>query len=94
MSAEGTDGPGVLRPLPWREPDGRTAYVITDPGRPGPVPRRADVTDAVHLEMASVLLGHVGRLADEAGPEELRHMVTELTRSLTDTLRIASRARP
>jgi hypothetical protein len=82
-----------LRLLPWNSPEGKPVFVLGDPAHPGPVSRHADVVEATHLEMAAVLLGHAHELADEAGPAELRHLVTELTQALTDTLRIASRAR-
>ncbi|MFD5495535.1 hypothetical protein ACFWH4_22200 [Streptomyces sp. NPDC127091] len=49
--------------------------------------------EATQLEMAAVLLGHARHLVDEAGPAELRYLVAELTRALTDTLRIALRVR-
>ncbi|MDQ0776563.1 hypothetical protein QF026_005029 [Streptomyces aurantiacus] len=90
---EGIDGVEALRPLPWPGVDGRTAYVVADPDRPGPLSRRADVVEATQLDMAAVLLGHARELAGEAGPMELRHLVVELTQALTDTLRIASGVR-
>ncbi|MGW5973066.1 hypothetical protein [Streptomyces sp. NPDC055186] len=49
--------------------------------------------EAAQLEMAAVLLGHARHLVGEAGPAELRYLVVELTRALTDTLRIALRVR-
>ncbi|MEU0069734.1 hypothetical protein ABZ027_09370 [Streptomyces sp. NPDC006332] len=91
MSADGFE---AARPLPWSGLDGRRAYVIADPERPGPVSRRADALESVQLEMAGVLLGHAWQLADEAGPEELRYLVVELTRTLAETLRIALRVKP
>ncbi|MEU2600913.1 hypothetical protein ABZ678_30485 [Streptomyces hirsutus] len=81
------------RPLPWPGSDGKRAYVIADPARPGPVSRRADGVEAAQLEMAAILLGHARQLVNEAGPEELRYLVAELTRTLTDTLRIALRVK-
>ncbi|MFI7005896.1 hypothetical protein [Streptomyces sp. NPDC050145] len=87
--AEGGEEP---RLLPWSDgADGRAAYVIGDPDEPGPVSRRADAVEAVQIEMAGVLVGHARELAHEAGSAELRHLVLELTQSLTDLLRIASR---
>ncbi|MGX4690512.1 hypothetical protein [Streptomyces sp. JNUCC 63] len=77
------------RPLPWCGADGKPAYVIADPARPGPVSRRADAVEDAQPEMAGILLGHARQLVGEAGPEELRHLVVELTRSLADVLRIA-----
>lgn len=91
MTGDGFQEP---RPLPWPAVDGRTAYVIADPDRPGPVSRRADAVERIQLERAQTLLGHARELVDEAGREELRHLVRELTRSLTDTLRIALRVQP
>ncbi|MEV8595025.1 hypothetical protein [Streptomyces sp. NPDC052012] len=88
-----SDGSHEPRPLPWPAVDGRAAYVIADPDRPGPVSRRADAAERVQLDMAQTLLGHARELVGEAGPEELRHLVTELARSLSDTLRIAWRVR-
>ncbi|NEY33196.1 hypothetical protein GTU99_13500 [Streptomyces sp. PRKS01-65] len=79
--------------LPWCGTDGKPAYVIADPARPGPVSRRADAMEVAQLEMAAVLLEHARELAGEMGSEELRYLVTELTRTLTDVLRIASRVR-
>lgn len=96
MNAGGSDdadGARQLRLLPWYGLHGGPAYVIADPERPGPVSRYADVVEATHLEMAAVLLGHARELAAEAGPDELRHLVAELTQALTDTLRIASGVR-
>ncbi|GAA1433520.1 hypothetical protein GCM10009601_56210 [Streptomyces thermospinosisporus] len=81
------------RRLPWSRADGKTAYVIADPERPGRVSRLADAAEDVQLEMAGVLLGHARQLADEAGPQELRYLVAELTRSLSDILRIAQRVK-
>jgi hypothetical protein len=81
------------RLLPWSGADGRSAYVIADPERPGPVSRLADAAEDVRLEMAGVLLGHARQLVDEAGPRELRYLVRELTGSLGDVLRIAQRMR-
>ncbi|MEV5847979.1 hypothetical protein AB0M32_39055 [Streptomyces sp. NPDC051985] len=88
------DGLEAARPLPWAAVDGRRAFVIADPARPGPVSRRAAVLESAQLEMAGLLLGHARQLVDEAGPEELRYLVVELTRALADTLRIAWRAEP
>lgn len=81
------------RRLPWCGVDGKPAHVVADPDRPGPVSRRADAMEATQLEMADILLGHARQLVDEAGPEELRYLVVELTRSLTDVLRIALRVK-
>lgn len=81
------------RTLPWRESDGRRAYVIADPDRPGLVSGLADATERVQLEMAEGLLAHAQALVDEAGARELRHLVTELSRALTETLLIARRVR-
>ncbi|GAA0905624.1 hypothetical protein GCM10009549_09960 [Streptomyces thermoalcalitolerans] len=81
------------RPLPWCGADGRPAHVVADPARPGPVSRRADLVEDIQLEMADILLGHARQLVGEAGPEELRYLVVELTRSLTDVLRIALRVK-
>ncbi|WP_327655650.1 hypothetical protein [Streptomyces sp. NBC_00483] len=71
----------------------KTVYVIGEPDRPGPAARQVDAVDAAQLEMAEVLLGHARELLDEAGPTELRHLVTELTCALADTLRVAVRGR-
>ncbi|MFF3361104.1 hypothetical protein [Streptomyces misionensis] len=81
------------RRLPWCDSDGRSAYVVTDPKQPGPVARLADAVEDMQMEMAAVLLGHARELADEAGPQELRYLVAEMTRSLADVLRIASRVK-
>ncbi|MFD4610667.1 hypothetical protein ACFWOT_21795 [Streptomyces sp. NPDC058440] len=81
------------RPLPWCGADGKPAYAIVDPDRPGPVSRRADVMEDAQLEMAGILLGHARQLVGEAGTEELRYLVVELTRSLADVLRIALRVK-
>ncbi|MFD7706423.1 hypothetical protein ACFV6E_29475 [Streptomyces sp. NPDC059785] len=94
MNADETDGARQLRLLPWFGLEGRPAYVIADPENPGPVSRHADFVETTQLEMAAVLLGHARELADEAGPAELRHLVLELTRALTDVLRIATGVRP
>ncbi|MFJ3228047.1 hypothetical protein ACIPJS_32510 [Streptomyces sp. NPDC086783] len=93
MSTTGDDEAEALRLLPWTSASGGPACVVADPDRPGPVSRLADVIEATHLEMAAVLLGHARELTDDAGPAELRHLIAELTRALTDTLRIASGAR-
>ncbi|WP_413757667.1 hypothetical protein [Streptomyces sp. MMBL 11-3] len=93
MSAGSRDGAEALRLLPWTGASGGPAYVVADPERPGPVSRLADVIEETHLEMAAVLLCHARELTAEASPVELRHLVTELTQALTDTLRIAAGAR-
>ncbi|GAA3789631.1 hypothetical protein ACFS5L_39955 [Streptomyces phyllanthi] len=90
MSADGFE---AARLLPWRGGDGKPAHVIADSDLPGPLSRRADVVESAQLEMAGVLLGHARQLVDESGPEELRYLVVELTRILTDVLRIAVRVR-
>jgi hypothetical protein len=81
------------RPLPWCGVEGKPACVIADPARPGPVSRRADAMEDAQLEMAGTLLGHARQLVSEAGPEELRYLVVEMTRTLTDVLRIALRVK-
>ncbi|QNS04782.1 hypothetical protein IAG42_14930 [Streptomyces xanthii] len=83
-----------LRRVPWSGEDGRAVFVVADPDAPGSVSRRADTVESVQLEMAGVLLAHARQLVDEAGPAGLRHLATELTRALADTLRIASRVKP
>ncbi|MCZ9347291.1 hypothetical protein NGM37_57290 [Streptomyces sp. TRM76130] len=67
--------------------------MIADPARPGPVSRPADATERVQLETAESLPAHAHALVDEAGARELRHLVTELSRALTETSRIARRVR-
>ncbi|MFD4262887.1 hypothetical protein ACFWR9_36070 [Streptomyces sp. NPDC058534] len=81
------------RRLPWPDADGKPAYVVADPKRPGPVSRRANAIEGTQMEMAGVLLTHARQLVDEAGLEELRYLVAEMTRVLADILRIASRVK-
>ena len=80
-----------LRLLPWSGPDGKPCYLSTDDGG-GYMSRLADNIEAVQLGMAAQLVEQVSAaLGDrDAGPEDLRRMLTELTRALRDVLRIAT----
>ncbi|GHA10202.1 hypothetical protein ACFOOM_31785 [Streptomyces echinoruber] len=88
-----TDGFEKPRLLPWVGPDGKPAYVIAEPERPGPVSRLADAVEAAQMDMAETLLGHARQLVGELGPGELRYLAAQLTHALTDILRIARRVR-
>ncbi|MDT0609784.1 hypothetical protein [Streptomyces lancefieldiae] len=80
-----------LRLLPWSGPDGKPCYLSTD-DRSGYVSRLADNIEAVQLGMAADLVEQVSAaLGDQdADPEDLRGMLTELTRALRDVLRVAT----
>ncbi|MBZ6110598.1 MULTISPECIES: hypothetical protein [Streptomyces] len=80
-----------LRLLPWSGPDGKPCYLSTD-DRSGYVSRLADNIEAVQLGMAADLVEQVSAaLGDQdTDPEDLRGMLTELTRALRDVLRVAT----
>lgn len=80
-----------LRLLPWSGPDGKPCYLSTD-GSGGYMSRLADNIEAVQLGTATDLLERAsGVLGDQdADPDELRLMLTELTGALRDVLRVAT----
>ncbi|WP_253915340.1 hypothetical protein [Streptomyces mayonensis] len=87
-----------LRLLPWSGPDGKPCYLSTDDSG-GHMSRLADNMEAVQLGMATELVEQVAVvLGDrEAGPEDLRLMLSKVTGALRDVLRVAtsrSRSRP
>ncbi|MGW2298472.1 hypothetical protein [Streptomyces violaceorubidus] len=80
-----------LRLLPWSGPDGKPCYLSTDDSG-GYMSRLADNMEAEQLGRAAELVEQVStRLAcRDAGPEDLRRMLTELTAALQDVLRVAT----
>lgn len=79
-----------LRLLPWSGPDGKPCFLSTDDSN-GYLSRLADNTEAIQLGLAAGLLDHATEELsnEEAAPEELRSLATELTEALRDTLRVA-----
>ncbi|WP_328561453.1 hypothetical protein [Streptomyces coelicoflavus] len=80
-----------LRLLPWSGPDGKPCYLSTDDGG-GYMSRLADNIEAVQLGMAAELVEDISAVLGnrDAGPEDLRRMLTELTGALRDVLRVAT----
>ncbi|WP_224327742.1 hypothetical protein [Streptomyces olivaceus] len=80
-----------LRLLPWSGPDGKPCYLSTDESG-GYMSRLADNIEAVQLGMAADLVEQVSAAlgGQDADPEDLRRMLTELTRALRDVLRVAT----
>ena len=80
-----------LRLLPWSGPDGKPCYLSTD-DNDGYMSRLADNIEAVQLGMATDLLERAaGVLGDQdAGRDDLRLMLTEVTRALRDVVRVAA----
>ncbi|GGL33857.1 hypothetical protein GCM10010095_19030 [Streptomyces anthocyanicus] len=80
-----------LRLLPWSGLDGKPCYLSTN-NSGGYMSRLADNIEAVQLGMASDLLEQVSAALDDrdAGVEDLRRMLTELTGALRDVLRVAT----
>ncbi|MFE7244671.1 hypothetical protein [Streptomyces sp. NPDC057580] len=79
-----------LRLLPWSGPDGKPCFLSTDDTN-GYLSRLADNIEAIQLGLAAKLLDHASEELsnEEADPEELRSLATELTEALRDTLRVA-----
>ncbi|MET8768301.1 hypothetical protein [Streptomyces sp. NPDC004658] len=82
--------PNELRLLPWSGPEGKACYLDTD-DKAGYMSRLADNIEAVQLGTAAELLEHASATLDDqdAGPEDLQRLATELTRALRDVLRVA-----
>ncbi|MFF9907121.1 hypothetical protein ACF1HU_27405 [Streptomyces olivaceus] len=80
-----------LRLLPWSGPDGKPCYLSTDDSG-GYMSRLADNIEAVQLGMATDLLERAAEvLGDQhAGRDDLRLMLTEVTRALRDVVRVAT----
>ncbi|MFF8457167.1 hypothetical protein ACF06T_21815 [Streptomyces albidoflavus] len=80
-----------LRLLPWAGPDGKPCYLSTD-DNDGYMSRLADNIEAVQLGMATDLLERAaGVLGDQdADPDDVRLMLTEVTRALRDVVRVAA----
>ncbi|MFE1406962.1 hypothetical protein ACFW5D_25585 [Streptomyces sp. NPDC058770] len=80
-----------LRLLPWPGPEDKPCYLSTD-DRDGHVSRLADNIEAVQLGMAAELLEQASEtLGDEdAGLEDMRLLVKELSGALRDVLRVAT----
>lgn len=80
-----------LRLLPWSGPDGKPCYLSTD-DNDGYMSRLADNIEALQLGMATDLLERAaGVLGDQdAGRDDLRLMLTEVTRALRDVVRVAA----
>ncbi|MER8068309.1 hypothetical protein ABTZ59_08435 [Streptomyces sp. NPDC094034] len=83
--------PNELRLLPWSGPDGQPYYLSTD-DRDGYISRLADNIEAVQLGTAAELLKEASETLDDqdAGPEELRRLVHELTGAVRDVHGIAT----
>lgn len=79
----------TARLLPWRTPEGKPAYLISD--GTGRVSRLADTVEAVQLDMAGDLLDHVADLLDDhrTTPAQLRFVLARMSEALTDVRRIA-----
>ncbi|MEU9114641.1 hypothetical protein AB0D04_23330 [Streptomyces sp. NPDC048483] len=85
------DGDGApLRLLPWPGQRGKRLYLSTD-GPDSRLARAADATEIIQLAMAAELLDHSTAMLTQYRPttDELRHLSSCLTSSLTDVLRIA-----
>ncbi|MFH9808811.1 hypothetical protein ACH4NO_10810 [Streptomyces olivaceus] len=80
-----------LRLLPWSGTDGKPCYLSTDDSG-GYMSRLADNIEAVQLGMAAELVEQVSAVLGDrdAGSEDVRRMLTELTRALRDVLRVAN----
>ncbi|SFX13314.1 hypothetical protein [Streptomyces atratus] len=80
-----------LRLLPWSGPEGKPCFLSTDDSS-GHLSRLADNTEAVQLGMATKLLEQASEILgeEEAEPEELRLLATDLTGALRDVLRVAT----
>ncbi|RSN38804.1 hypothetical protein DMH12_37290 [Streptomyces sp. WAC 04229] len=80
-----------LRLLRWSGPDGKPCHLSTDDSG-GYMSRLADNIEAVQLVMATDLLERaVGVLGDQdAGRDDLRLMLTEVTRTLRDVVPAAT----
>ncbi|MEU6892177.1 hypothetical protein ABZ934_10320 [Streptomyces sp. NPDC046557] len=80
-----------LRLLPWSGPDGKPCFLSAGTND-GYLSRLADISETAQLDLATELLGHaLDLLADEeAEPDELRTLATDLTRALRDVVRVAT----
>ncbi|MEU3895938.1 hypothetical protein [Streptomyces sp. NPDC045251] len=80
-----------LRLLPWSGPDGKPCYLSTDDSG-GYMSRLADNIEAVQLGMATDLLERAAGVlsGQDAGRDDLRLMLTEVTRALRDVVRVAT----
>ncbi|MFD8426545.1 MULTISPECIES: hypothetical protein [Streptomyces] len=80
-----------LRLLPWSGTDGKPCYLSTDDNG-GYLSRLADNIEAVQLGVAAELVDQASEVLSDgdAGPEDLRPMLTELTGALRDVLRVAT----
>ncbi|MGW1927860.1 hypothetical protein [Streptomyces sp. NPDC001919] len=79
-----------LRLLPWSGPDGKPCYLSTDDDN-SHLSRLADTTEAIQVGLADNLLARaLVVLSDQnATPDELRVLSTNLVGALRDILRIA-----
>ncbi|MFH8444804.1 hypothetical protein ACH4D3_26740 [Streptomyces sp. NPDC018026] len=80
-----------LRLLPWSGPDGKPCYLSTgDSG--GYMSRLAANIEAIQLGTATDLLERAARVLgdQDAGRDDLRLMLTEVTRALRDVVRVAT----
>ncbi|WP_329195235.1 MULTISPECIES: hypothetical protein [unclassified Streptomyces] len=80
-----------LRLLPWSGPDGKPCFLSAG-ANDGYLSRLADISEAAQLDLGTELLEHaLDLLADEeAEPDELRTLATDLTRALRDAVRVAT----
>ncbi|MCX4519541.1 hypothetical protein OHA69_18030 [Streptomyces anulatus] len=82
--------PNELRLLPWSGPGDKSCYLSTD-DPDGYMSRLADGIEAVQLGTANELLQEASEALDnqDASPDEMRCLVTELTGALRDVYRVA-----
>ncbi|MGW7099048.1 hypothetical protein [Streptomyces sp. NPDC054838] len=80
-----------LRLLPWSGPDGKPCFLSAGTND-GYLSRLADISETAQLDLATELLEHALEvLAEEdAEPDELRTLATDLTRALRDAVRVAT----
>ncbi|MFB7188654.1 hypothetical protein ACFCZT_25810 [Streptomyces sp. NPDC056230] len=80
-----------MRLLPWSSPEGKPCFLSTDDNS-GHLSRLADSTEAVQLGMAAELLEHASEVLgdEEAEPEELRNLATDLTGALHNMILVAT----
>ncbi|WP_217250810.1 hypothetical protein [Streptomyces sp. AC602_WCS936] len=85
-----------VRLLPWKGPEGKRAYLVTD-GTASPLSLLADEVENQQVESAAVVVELARPMVQAASGltvDELRWITRRLVESLTDVLNIAeSRAR-
>ncbi|WP_285564410.1 hypothetical protein [Streptomyces sp. RTGN2] len=83
--------PNELRLLPWSGPGDRPCYLSTD-DPDGYMSRLADSIEAIQLGTARELLEEASEVLgnQDTSLDEMRCLVTELTRALRDVYRVAT----